>query len=110
METLGDTKLLLDEHFTVLADVERRRLLVALLKENPRSDILGKIGESDNDAETDRQQVTIHHNHLPRLEDHGLVEWDRENAIVAKGPEFEKIEPFLLVLDEHRDELPGYLS
>lgn len=110
METLSDAKPLLDEQFSVLADVERRRLLVALLKENPRSDVLNKIAESDDDAETGRRRVAIHHNHLPRLEDHGLVEWDRENAIVAKGPEFEKIEPFLLVLDEHRDELPGYLS
>lgn len=108
MEPLGGTKPLLDEQFTVLADVERRRLLVALLKENPRSDILEKTDESDD--ETVRRRVSVRHNHLPRLEDHGLVEWDRKNQIVARGPEFEKIEPFLLVLDEHRDELTDDLS
>lgn len=109
METLGETKPLLDEQFAVLADAERRRLLGALLKENPRSDILKKTDESDDD-ETVRRRVAVRHNHLPRLEDHGLVEWDQQNEIVAKGPEFEQIEPFLLVLDEHRDELPGDLS
>lgn len=52
----------------------------------------------------------MRHNHLPRLDDHGFVEWDRENDLVTKGSKFEQIEPFLLALDEHRDELPGNLS
>jgi len=35
-----------------------------------------------------------------------LLEWDRRNHEVVKGPNFEAIRPLLELLDDHQDELP----
>ena len=106
----GGSRPLVDDQFKALAHVERRRLLVALLRDDPQSDVPSKIDESEDDAEISRRRIAMRHDHLPRLDDHGFVEWDRKNSLVAKGSKFEQIEPFLLALDEHRDGLPGNLS
>lgn len=105
MEKLRETRPLLDEQLEAVAHVERRRLLVALSKENPLTDVPHEIDESEDDAETLERRVAMRHNHLPRLDDHGFVRWDRENSLVARGPEFEKIRPLVASLEERRDGL-----
>lgn len=51
--------------------------------------------------------VTLRHLHLPVLEERGFVRWDRENHRVTRGPRFEELEPFLELLRELQDDLPG---
>lgn len=109
MEPLRDARPLLDEQFEALAHVERRRLLVALLGNGSEIEAPFEIGGWRAAAESSESRVELVHNHLPKLEDFGLVRWDEENALVAKGPEFENIEPIVVALDEHRDELPDDL-
>jgi hypothetical protein len=94
--------------FEVLADVHRRRLLFDVLDQNPVdvSELSGVPWEID---EGDEDLVRKRHVHLPKLVDQGFVEWDREHAVVTKGPRFDEIRPFLELLDDHRDELPDGL-
>jgi len=47
----------------------------------------------------------VYHNHLPKLDDLGFVSWDRENGVVATGPQFEEIRPLLELLADNGDEL-----
>lgn len=51
-------------------------------------------------------QSEMHHNHLPRSEEHGYLNWNREKHIVTKGPDFDEIRPILEQFGENGDELP----
>ncbi|WP_128475906.1 DUF7344 domain-containing protein [Halorussus pelagicus] len=71
---------------------EYRRAIVALLDERgsvPREQLpsllLPRDG-SDEDDETDRRQlrIALHHNHLPRLVDAGVVADDGETVIATE--------------------------
>lgn len=42
----------------------------------------------------------LYHSHLPKLEAAGYVDWDRDAGTVARGPQFDEVEPFLQVLTE----------
>ncbi len=91
-----------------MADVYRRRVLVEMLDHNPQDDDDVQLPEgitiADDDLATLRTQMR--HVHLPKLEDAGLVEWDREANVLRRGPRFEEIRPLLKLMDDHADELP----
>ena len=61
------------------------------------------------DGEPSRESVSIAlvHNHLPRLADHGIVEWDQRSGDVVKGEHFDEILPYLesLYPDEQESSL-----
>lgn len=98
---------MLEEVLTVLANTHRRRLLVALLECDPQDDV--PVPERVHAGETSLEalRIEMYHTHLPRLEQTGLVRWDRETHTVSWGTRFEEIRPLLELLDEHADELPG---
>lgn len=96
----------LDEVFDALAAARRRELLVTLLDHGPREGDPVVVPESDGDAGALEHRVQMHHVHLPQLEDHGFIEWDRRNHEVVAGPNFEDIQPLLELLVDHADELP----
>ncbi|GAA5064720.1 hypothetical protein ACFFQF_17260 [Haladaptatus pallidirubidus] len=52
------------------------------------------------DGGDQEHKIALHHVHLPRLEDHGIIVWNREAEAVTKGPQFDEIEPLLEVLTE----------
>lgn len=43
------------------------------------------IDEAEYEDEVDRAKLALHHNHLPKLDEAGLVEYDREGNVVADG-------------------------
>lgn len=96
----------LDDAFDALADRERRALLLALMESNPQADdpVTSKADGGDDELDL---LVRMQHVHLPKLEDYGFVEWDRDAGEVTRGPRFEEIEPLLELLDDHREELPS---
>jgi len=49
----------------------------------------------------------MYHVHLPKLDDIGVVDWDREADTIRRGPNFAETEPILDVLGSRRDDLPG---
>ncbi|WP_254612497.1 DUF7344 domain-containing protein [Haloterrigena gelatinilytica] len=97
---------MLDEIMAALADEHRRELLVALSEHNPQEAVQTPEGVQLDGEQLDDLQVELCHNHLPRLEDAGFVEWKQEQHVVVKGPKFEEIEPVLELFEENADELP----
>jgi predicted transcriptional regulator len=96
-----------DDMVDALADVQRRKLLVALLEHNPQDDTPVVIADSESDADAVERLVTMQHVHLPKLADYGFIEWNEETHEVTKGPKFDEIRPLLELLDDHEDELPA---
>lgn len=94
-----------DEMVEALANVQRRKLLVALLEHNPQDDAPVTVVD-EADAEVFERLVSMRHVHLPKLADAGFIIWDDESHEVSKGPNFEEIRPLLELLDDHAEELP----
>jgi hypothetical protein len=92
----------LDATFDVLGNRYRRRLLIALAEGEPRHAVDG-LGSDDDPSE---MRIELRHRHLPKLEDAGVVEWDRETNELWRGRRFEAVRPVLEMLSEHADELP----
>lgn len=93
-----------DEVFGALADVQRRKLLLTLLEHNPRKDSPVVIGGQENKSSP--QMVSLYHVHLPKLAEAGLIERGKEDRVIRKGPNFDKVKPVLTALQNLRDELP----
>ncbi|WP_049925243.1 DUF7344 domain-containing protein [Halopiger goleimassiliensis] len=94
-----------DDLFDALAAVHRRRILVGLLEHNPRQ--LSEQVERDSIlGRSEIDEVRLRHEHAPKLDDCGFIEWDREAGRLTRGPRFEEIEPALRLLDDNRDRLP----
>jgi len=99
----------LDDALDALADRQRRVLLLALLESNPQEDdlVASKTDGGTDEGDEIDLLVRMHHVHLPKLEDYGFVEWDRDAGEVTRGPRFEEVAPLLELLDDHREELPS---
>jgi len=92
----------------VLADRYRRELLLALLIENPQDDDdCDPLDIIDPPDEPEVLEVELFHKHLPKLEQLGYIEWNRETGEIAKGPDWDDVEPVLTLIADHRDELPA---
>ncbi|MFC7131810.1 MULTISPECIES: DUF7344 domain-containing protein [Salinibaculum] len=96
-----------DKTFDALAHEQRRTLLLDILESNPQdAGVELPTGESaPTDAER-RVWISMYHSHLPKLEDYGYIEWNRDAQEVVKGPQFEEIRPLLEWVDDQA-ELPG---
>lgn len=87
MEIVADTA---DLSARSLAD-ERRREILALLGAEPgplsRAQLARAIATDDGRHSVTDLSIALHHKHLPKLEDSGLVEYDPEAETVAySGP------------------------
>lgn len=109
-----------DEIFDALADVHRRQLLLELLyQEHQQIAELTGVSREVADADdgllskhlagqrhipsVDDDLVRMHHIHLPKLAEYGLIEWDRDENVVTKGPRFEDVQLLLTGLERQRD-------
>ena len=94
------------EVFALLADTDRQYVLMELLETDGRATV-GTLADQlaarrrnhadENHAdelERDRAKLRLVHNHLPRLADHGVIEYDRERGIVALE-DAAALEPYL---------------
>ncbi|RQG89359.1 ArsR family transcriptional regulator [Natrarchaeobius chitinivorans] len=98
----------MDTILNVLENQYRRRVLVALLEHNPQDADDPKIPSDIKLADEDLETLRIHmtHTHLPKLEESGFIEWDRDTNSIRKGPKFDEIRPLLELMQNHADELP----
>ena len=107
----------LDRQLDALADVERRRVLFALLRERSGRDARRKRSESSAAVEVDElgddavtaSQVEMYHTHLPKLADYGFVSWNSDSGVVIAGSRFEEIEPLLELIADSENELATVL-
>ena len=94
-----------DTHLDALGHVDRRRLLLALLNaEEPALPI--ELDQLKYETAESDVLLSFHHNHLPRLEDLGLVDATPDRHSVTTGPRFEEIEPLLELFKTYQDRLP----
>ncbi len=97
----------LGQALEALSDRYRRELLLALLVENPQDDDdRDPLDIIDPPHEPDVLETELFHNHLPKLESMGFIEWNRETGQIAKGPDWDDIKPVIELIHNHRDELP----
>ncbi|WP_458190853.1 ArsR family transcriptional regulator [Haladaptatus sp. NG-WS-4] len=89
---------MLDTQLGVLSNAHRRRLLLDLLAANPQADRTVTASDSATSAEDQTLPIAMAHVHLPQLEDHGYIQWNREEQSVEKGSQFNEIKPLLIVL------------
>lgn len=106
MESVAET-ISFDDMVGALAHVQRRRLLIELLEHDQQTDSPVVIDDAASASETVNRTVLMRHTHLPKLADHGLIEWDDKTLEVMEGPNFEEIRPLLELLDAHDQELPA---
>lgn len=81
-----------DEQLYMIADEARRRLLLALVDQDPQVDAPIEIVEWVNGTHVPESLITMRHTHLPKLEAQGLIRWGRETGQVSQGPQFAEIE------------------
>ena len=107
-----ETSASLSELFGMLSNEYRRRVLTAVARDNPQDEdeitsnsvATGHGEDADAIALLKRR---LFHVHLPKLDQAGFVDWDRDSGLVTRGPRFEEIEPLLELMSNHRDELPN---
>jgi len=97
----------LDRAFDLLSHPYRRRILTLLEDRNPREGeefSPDEIAAEDVDLELFTRE--LYHHHLPKLEEAGYIEWDREEDVVRHGPRFDEVAPLVSLMRDHADELP----
>lgn len=98
----------LDVSLDALSHPYRRRILTRLHDRNPRREAEFSSDELADDADDiDLREAEIHHRHLPKLDDAGFIDWDREADVITRGPRFDEIAPLIELMIDHRDELPA---
>jgi hypothetical protein len=94
----------------LFANRDRRRLLLYLVDGNPEKfdDIPEHIRAADHIDEGERHLLVemLVEEHLPLLEENGIIEWDRERNVILRGERFDEIRPLLTLISENRDRLP----
>ena len=94
-----------DIHLDALRHIDRRRLLLALLNAEEAALPIELDQLEDETVESD-VLLSLHHNHLSKLEDLGFVDATPDHHSVTKGPRFEEIEPLLELFETYQDRLP----
>ena len=96
----------LDQLFKMFCHPARRRILHTLAQDNPRDEdgFESEYFASDEKIEVFKRE--LYHNHLPKLNEAGFIDWDRETDTITRGPRFEDIQPLVTLMANHQDELP----
>ncbi|WP_254864021.1 DUF7344 domain-containing protein [Halovivax gelatinilyticus] len=107
-----------DRVFSLLSEPDRRHVLTCLDEKRiwPTDALARELAVRDGSGESHRQldepksahvrekHILLVHNHLPRLTDYGVIEWDRRSGDVVRTDRFEQIVSYLELAsgDDHR--------
>ena len=94
----------LDTVFALLSDPRRRYIVTQLLDAEARP-VEAFVRSSDR-VDSRTEEIALHHTHLPKLHGASVVDWDRDAAVVRRGPRFEDVEAVVELLLSNRDALP----
>ncbi|MEZ3117164.1 hypothetical protein RYH80_14710 [Halobaculum sp. MBLA0147] len=94
-----------DEVFTLLKN-RRRRAVLSLLSDVPEttlSDLADEIAADENDTTPDRLSssqrkrvyISLYQNHLPKLADAGVIEYDRNRGDIRRLPTADRLQRYL---------------
>lgn len=87
----------IDTTLEVLSNASRREILLSLSAPDD-----APVARDDLAGPDDRDHaIELVHVHLPKLEDEGFIEWDREAGELRRGPRFEEARPLLKVIHDH---------
>lgn len=91
--------------FDALRNSERRRILIELVRsiEEGEPDIQYAVPLAFNDNPA---WIRLVHVDLPKLEDYGFIDWDRDSQTIRPGENWEDIETVLKLLLDGRERLP----
>lgn len=92
----------IDPYLEVLR-AQQRRIILSNLK---HGDIDSVEDILVRDGFTSQDELELLHAHLPILANRGLIKWTKDTGKIAKGPEFQSIEPLLDLIEAHIEDLP----
>ena len=95
-----------DVCLTLLSNPLRRAVLLSIYDHEADDDEKLPVEEAVTGPMTERVEVALYHNHLPKVEESDIVQWDRGEGTVTDGPAFDAIRPFIKFLDRNREQLP----
>ena len=87
----------LDVAFDVLAD-GRRRAVLSFLQDGGRADLqelAAHVTATDSAVPDGRAAATLHHLHLPKLADAGVINYDSEQRTAVANDSIRRLEPYL---------------
>lgn len=84
-----------DEWFGLLSDDLRRTILFELLERHGEDKTIAVAELPMEEYDPRTAQTLLYHIHLPRLDSAGVISWDRDEEMVAHGPQFEDLKPLL---------------
>lgn len=91
----------LDDVFEVLADRQRRHVIKYLLECDPpvtTREIADALQSRDQVGSVEKHRelrISIHHIHLPKLDENGIVDYDSEANQVVDWENVESMEPYI---------------
>lgn len=95
---------MIDGLFDALANDERRRLLDALERNGLSDDGVTIPVASPSERVWGTSRARLYHVHLPKLAETDVVEWDRTDRRIEKGPRFEDARRLLRLMGGFQDE------
>lgn len=90
-----------DGHLRLVSRGYRRRVLDELV-DHPVIEIPDDVPHEDDQRE--RVHVRLYHCDLPQLDAADLVDWDRNEGTVRRGPAFDEVRPLLRALEDRETE------
>jgi predicted methyltransferase len=104
MSGLGQTALDPDDLCSLLANDGRRVVLTTLLERETTTidhlvSRLAATRSTDESPDRTTLKITLVHNHLPRLADHGVIEYDHRNGDVVLTERGKELEAAFEVLE-----------
>ena len=93
---MAPTGLDIETSYSLLSNARRRQLLALLGEARVWTvDALAREIAARDDATVDRIELTLVHNHLPRLADYDVIEWDGRSGDVVRSDRYADLEPLL---------------
>lgn len=100
-----------------LCQAQHRRIILAVLATEKRSltvnDLTKAIIKHNHhtpvielsEDESKQIRTSLHHSHIPKLEDLSLIEYDQERQLVEPTPQFDQLQPQLSAIIDADPEL-----
>jgi predicted transcriptional regulator len=99
-------KIVFDDFVDAIANVQRRKLLLALVEADAGYNDEPAVSVDEFVAWDTQRQIQMQHSNLPKLASYGLITWNRNENMVTPGPNFEEVKPTLELLRSNEERLP----